>query len=364
MWPQIPRNCPHPPRTFTDKTQLFFPRRIIFPPFKPTPLPKFQIIIVLFVCLIEPIASQCILPFVNEELVADLDITEGDKRKVGMQITTQLSTRPLFVKALTTLQWSRLADYVGRNLVFLMGFFGLCRSVPHILNLSDVVTYSCSSRCTTGVPNGNVGVMKSMMGELTHETNQAHGLAFHPVGRQGWHWGMWSSQLIFMCTPLFSGTFWAEYPCSVIAMFAAFRFVMVLAFLNEIIYWLQTLPSTTFHKPQAPTVDRETNSLSGRYGAIENAHLESLESPVQRSWCSFFILYSTPIELGGSGFSPATIGFWMSGLGIGNGVFQAFSFACKSCIFCRTKRPWRIRSLSCSDPHDFGHHDAGGNASS
>jgi len=37
------------------------------------------------------------------------------------------------------------------------------------------------SRCLCGVLNGNVGVMKSMIADLTDETNIAQGLALMPM---------------------------------------------------------------------------------------------------------------------------------------------------------------------------------------
>lgn len=39
------------------------------------------------------------------------------------------------------------------------------------------------------------------------------------------------------------------------------------------------------------------------------------------------LFYSTPIEYGGLGFTPMTIGLWMACLGISNGLFQAMCFA-------------------------------------
>lgn len=39
------------------------------------------------------------------------------------------------------------------------------------------------------------------------------------------------------------------------------------------------------------------------------------------------LFYSTPIELGGLGFDPVTIGLWMGAFGIVNGVLQTMIFA-------------------------------------
>jgi len=49
--------------------------------------------------------------------------------------------------------------------------FGLSRSFPAVV----------ASRTVAGLLNGNVGVLKSMMGEITDDTNAAQGFAFIPI---------------------------------------------------------------------------------------------------------------------------------------------------------------------------------------
>ena len=49
---------------------------------KPTPLPKFQISIVLLIQFAEPITAMVIYPFINK-LVREIGITNGDDRKTG-----------------------------------------------------------------------------------------------------------------------------------------------------------------------------------------------------------------------------------------------------------------------------------------
>jgi len=51
-------------------------------PRRPTPLPVGQITLLLLAQLTEPLVSQSILPYIND-LVSKLDITKGDKKKVG-----------------------------------------------------------------------------------------------------------------------------------------------------------------------------------------------------------------------------------------------------------------------------------------
>jgi len=49
---------------------------------KPTPLPKFQIFIVLLIQFAEPITALVIYPFINQ-FIRETGITNGDERKTG-----------------------------------------------------------------------------------------------------------------------------------------------------------------------------------------------------------------------------------------------------------------------------------------
>lgn len=81
---------------------------------------------------------------------------------------------------MTVLQWSRASDYVGRKPVLLIGMAG---SIASMLAFGFSTTFFglVISRCLTGLLNGNVGVLKSAMGDLTDATNRAEGFALMPV---------------------------------------------------------------------------------------------------------------------------------------------------------------------------------------
>ena len=49
--------------------------------------------------------------------------------------------------------------------------FGLSRSFPAVV----------ASRSIAGLLNGNVGILKAMMGEITDDTNSGQGFAFIPM---------------------------------------------------------------------------------------------------------------------------------------------------------------------------------------
>jgi MFS family permease len=95
------------------------------------------------------------------------------------------------------LQWSRLSDKVGRKPVLLCGLLGtmvssiflafpvlsrrLYLGVFSVPELRIITLTEFGSRCLHGMLNGNIGVMKSMMAELTDETNMARGFSLIPV---------------------------------------------------------------------------------------------------------------------------------------------------------------------------------------
>ncbi|KAI6098971.1 major facilitator superfamily domain-containing protein [Pisolithus croceorrhizus] len=322
-------------------------------PKKPTPLPKGQIIILMLVALVEPIASQCIYPFINE-LVSGLDITGGDERAVGYYAGL-IESLFFATQALTVFQWSRISDQIGRKPVLLVGIFGLSLSIL-CFGLSKTFTGLVISRCITGALNGNIGVMKSMLGELTDSSNMAQGFALMPIM---WSLGCTLGPLIggTLSRPqdhfprLFGAPFWAEYPyflpCGIASAFAVIVFVVIVFFLKEV-------GKMSVSNDSEATAGRDSH----RYDTINESsayltlsHTPQYDAPVPLrilltpervlyivnygvlalvEICVFVLLplfLSTPIELGGLGQTPAMIGLWMSGYGIVNGLFQAFFFA-------------------------------------
>ncbi|KAG9316326.1 major facilitator superfamily domain-containing protein [Chiua virens] len=209
------------------------------------------------------------------------------------------------------------------------------------------------SRCITGALNGNIGVMKSMLGELTDSTNMARGFAFLPIA-----WSVVPSSAVHLhdhrttFLDYFTSPFWAEFPyflpCGVTAGFAMLAFGATLLFLEE------TLPPRVTPEKQALSVDREAGDREISYATIEQEQLYPSplpDAPIPLSKllnaarvlriANYGVLaileitlyslqplfYSTAIEYGGLGFSPMQIGLWMACFGIFNGLCQALFFA-------------------------------------
>ncbi|KAI0302896.1 major facilitator superfamily domain-containing protein [Multifurca ochricompacta] len=315
---------------------------------KPTPLPVTQILVLLLLQLAEPITSLSINPYINQ-LVSELPVIGGDERKVGYYAGILVSLY-FAAEAVTILQWSRLSDYIGRKPVLLCGLFGTIIS-SILFGLSRSFPALVMSRCLHGMLNGNIGVMKSMMAELTDETNVARGFSLIPVvwavgGTIGPFIGGVLSRPQDRWPGLFSHPFWAEYPyflpCLGTAFYAFMSFVLAAVFLKETV----ECSPLAMHK----TLDINSDIPRAGAGEILDESVKDLEKPLPlRSLLTrpvvisianygmigllevtagalIPLVWSTSAEFGGLGMSPASIGLWMAGYGFLNGIFQFVAF--------------------------------------
>ncbi|KAJ7746311.1 major facilitator superfamily domain-containing protein [Mycena metata] len=312
-----------------------------------TPLPKLQLSVIMLVQICEPIASQSIYPYINQ-LVSELDITGGDEKKVGYY--AGLESLFFVTESMTVLQWSRASDRIGRKPILMIGLFGTALSIL-CFGLSRTFGALVVSRCLCGLLNGNIGVMKSAMGDLTDRSNRAQGYAFLPIV---WAIGASVGPLIggSLARPhdrfpeLFPGRFWQEFPyflpCLVTGSFVFLSWFIVFAFFKE------TAPSRT-HKPQVsgddagngvPVADGPPPAMNSKRSG-QRPLRELLVFPVVISISNYVALgflnttlgallplfLAMPIEIGGLGLPPPKIGLILSAYGLATGLFQVLFFA-------------------------------------
>ncbi|KAJ8587725.1 MFS multidrug-resistance DHA1 sub-family [Rhizopogon salebrosus TDB-379] len=323
-----------------------------------TPLPWRQFSIILFLQLAEPLTSQVISPFAPQ-LIRDIGITNGDETRVGYYVGLMHS---LFfaTQALTVLHWSRISDHIGRKPVILTGLFGLSISM-YCFGLSRTFTGLVLSRALNGALNGNIGVIKSMMVEITDSTNLAQAYAYMPIA---WSSGGTLGPLIggSLSRPAdrfpnlfghsqFLKTYPYFLPCAVPATFSALAWIVTFFFLRE------TVPtSVTIGHLIKGKLRENSNPIKGPVTPTESADtvqratvddskplpLRSLLIPRviiaagNYAALSFFdiafravqpLFFATPLELGGLGLDPPRIGNILAFYGIINGLFQIFFFA-------------------------------------
>ncbi|KAJ3571158.1 hypothetical protein NP233_g3935 [Leucocoprinus birnbaumii] len=302
-----------------------------------SPLDKLQIGIILLLQLCEPLTSQSIYPYINQ-LVSELDITGGDARKVGYYAGL-IESLFFATEALTVLQWSRLSDRIGRRPVLLIGLIGSGLSMLSF-GLSKSFWTLVVSRCLCGLLNGNIGVMKSVMGELTDTTNRAEGFSLMPVV---WATGATLGPLLggSLSNPhkrfptLFKNEFWKEYPyflpCLTTSLFILVAIVVTFMFFKETVPKRKRVASVSSEITLTEDIDRDAPLPLRRIlvwpviiSVVNYVTLAFLNIMLNALLPLFFAM---SVEIGGLGFSPPTIGYLWGGYGAATGIFNILFFA-------------------------------------
>lgn len=318
---------------------------------KKTPLPWAQLSIVLFLQLAEPLTSQVISPFAPE-LIRNLGVAKNEA-EVGYYVGIMHS---LFfaTQAFTVLHWSRLSDHIGRKPVILSGLFGLSLSM-YCFALSRTFWGLVFSRALNGALNGNIGVIKSIMVELTDHTNLSLAYQYQPIA---WSSGATLGPIIggALSRPakrfprLFGNNeFLKAYPyflpCAVPATFTVIAWIVTFFFLKE--SHASPKPIRDYFFGDKKRISSEEDPLLARQVQPQDVSEQPvplrdlLTRNVLFSSANYAVLalvdislrtlhpvfLSTPIELGGLGLDPPVIGTVMSIYGILNGVFAVFFFS-------------------------------------
>ncbi|KAJ6488177.1 major facilitator superfamily domain-containing protein [Mycena vitilis] len=313
-----------------------------------TPLPKFQVFILLFIQFAEPITALVIYPFIMQ-FVRDTGVTGGDETKTGY-FAGIIESLFFLAECLTVVYFGRASDRYGRRPVLLFGPAGLAVSMLGF-GLSKRFYSLVVFRCFQGAFNGNIGVSKSVMAEISDSTNIAEIYSLLPF--------MWS--LGVTLAPFIGGTLanpatrypdtlgkihvLREYPyllpCATAGALAFAAFVFGFFGLKE------TLPSAIAREKKARQ-GTEVESLlpditPENAGADEVPQLRELFTrPVliallnhgllafcQMSYDVLIpLVYATPIAMGGLGLSPLYIGRIMATSGFLN-IFTQIFFSAK-----------------------------------
>ncbi|KAG8914859.1 hypothetical protein FRC01_003887 [Tulasnella sp. 417] len=307
----------------------------------PTPLPKRQLAIILFARLAEPIAYTQIFPYIAQ-MVEEFHIA-SDKKTIGFYagLIDGLFALSQFC---TIWYWGRLSDRIGRKPVVVMGLSGVCVATL-LYGLSTSLWQLMLSRILIGSLCGNVAVIKSMVSDITDETNEGQAL---PLTSATFATGA-------IVGPLIGGLLShpAERYPNVFGKFELLR--------------RKTLPRKVKTKETV-----KNSGVEQGYGTTDTDPLE-LENQPPTAWqllsdplvrrlvaASFamsslglgfgalFALFAyTPIGLGGLGREPAEIGLAMSALGVAGIFITGFvyprvhqRFDCRNVfVFCMSMWP-------------------------
>ncbi|GAW05796.1 major facilitator superfamily [Lentinula edodes] len=177
---QRQRNIPHPPppppspghtvgmASYDSSSQ--FPSQ--------SPLPKLQIAIVFLIQLTEPLAATVIYPFVNP-FVNSTGITGGNEKKTGYYAGI-IESAFFLAECFTVMLWGMASDRFGRRPILLLGPLGLFIATL-CFGLSTQYRELIIFRSIQGAFNGNIGVSKTILAELSDSTNIAQIFSLAPM---------------------------------------------------------------------------------------------------------------------------------------------------------------------------------------
>ncbi|KAG6906535.1 hypothetical protein DXG01_013413 [Tephrocybe rancida] len=273
----------------------------------------------------EPLTIQVISPFAPQ-LIRDIGITNGKESRVGHYVGLLVRFNP-----------PPVANEITDTLLplFFVNTFGTL----------------VLSRCLNGALNGNIGVIKSMMAEMTDSTNIAEAYAYMPIA---WSTGGALGPVIggFLSRPadqfpsLFGNNeFLKKYPyfvpSAVPASYAALIWLVAFLYLKDTHKApmpISHLLTRTTH-PSKDIVESQSLSVPDAEQPLPLRGLLTPKVLIAAGNYAFFamlevafrsiqpLFLSTPIELGGLGLAPPAIGQILSAFGILNGVFQVLFFA-------------------------------------
>lgn len=319
-----------------------------------TPLPYGQLAILLFLRFTEAASAYVIFPFLNELLAKDM----GFGSKAGYYAGLLESSRQL-VSLVCVMYWSRLSDLIGRKPVLFIGIVALAVSTTSF-GLSRTFWALVLSRCIFTALNSNSGVIKSMVGEITDQTNRADafGLLHVPwaIGSSfGAFTGGWLAHPNVHFPGIFKSYFWINYPyllpCSVVALLAILACCAIVFFLKETvkIRIIRKASCITSDAASRPLLQSTTPYNYKGHSEVKNFNLNDepvslqalLHPRIMLPLLNYVCLASLhaasnsiqplflamPVDIGGLGLPPRDVGYIFGAYGIMNSLFQTFVLA-------------------------------------
>ncbi|KAK0389063.1 hypothetical protein NLU13_2639 [Sarocladium strictum] len=308
----LPQPVPHPPQD--DASQ---------------PLPKFQLALICYARVAEPIAFFSIFPFIAQMVQRNGHLPSSDVGFYSGLIESLFSATQMCV----LVAWGRLADRMGRKPILMISLVGMTIA-PVLFGLSRSLGEMILFRCLAGVFSGSSLIIRTMIAEMSTKDNQA----------TAYGWFAFASNVGIFIGPLIGGAladpaeqypkffkgipFFENYPYAlagaVPGLIAASSAVLCSFFLIE----------TLGKNDRKPTGNGAAASAESEEDAAKMSIWQLVRSPnvgtvllayghVMLLAFAFtalvpVVLY-TPVDLGGLGFSSREISLFMAV----NGASQA-----------------------------------------
>ncbi|RKP07545.1 major facilitator superfamily domain-containing protein, partial [Thamnocephalis sphaerospora] len=141
-----------------------------------TPLPRGQLFLICAARFAEPVALTVLFPFMY--FVRDFKVTD-DPNQTAYYVGILASVFAVS-QFISGIPWGWLSDRIGRRPVVLLGLTTttICTL---LFGFSKSYAWAITLRVLAGLGNGNVAVLKSMVAEISDQTNQARAFSFIPM---------------------------------------------------------------------------------------------------------------------------------------------------------------------------------------
>ncbi|GAA5798147.1 hypothetical protein HPULCUR_003547 [Helicostylum pulchrum] len=150
---------------------------------KATPLPKLQMFVISVLLFSEPLTSTILFPFIYS-MLRDFHLSD-DEKEIG-SYAGWITSVFFIAQFCTAMIWGKISDRFGRRPVLLTGLIGNTVS-SCLFGLSTNIWWAIGSRALCGVMNGNSGVARSAVSEITDNTNKAKAFSIFSIM---WNTGM------------------------------------------------------------------------------------------------------------------------------------------------------------------------------
>ncbi|KAJ1666268.1 hypothetical protein EV178_002379 [Coemansia sp. RSA 1646] len=127
--------------------------------------------------LAEPIGMTLILPFMYQ-MVGGFDIVR-DPKDISLYASLLLTSFSI-CKAATVMYWGTLSDRIGRRPVILIGLLGNLLTFV-LFGVSKSFAWALVARSLNGLFTGNSVVIKSVVAEISDDTNRSRMMAMLPL---------------------------------------------------------------------------------------------------------------------------------------------------------------------------------------
>ncbi|KAI2465253.1 MFS general substrate transporter [Annulohypoxylon bovei var. microspora] len=303
------------------------------------PLPKFQVLLLCYARLIEPIAFFSIFPYINQMVQQNGQLDEVD---VGFYAGLIESTFSL-IQMLVMMFWGRAADRWGRKPVLVISLIGLSISTS-LFGLSRTIWQMTVLRSLAGIFAGTIVTIRTMISEHSTPRTQA----------QAFSWFAFSGNVGIFLGPLIGGAiadpahqypwafggvpFFEDYPYMLPSIVVGF--IGLTAALTSALFIEETLKKDKRGNPN--TADSEdSEATAGAPRAPPTSILDLLKAPgvkiVLYNYSHVMLLgfaytavvpvfWFTNVRLGGFGFTPLQISLFMGLTGLSQAIWLLFIF--------------------------------------